>query len=679
MRDWYSAQELAGLPGLPRTDSAVMRLAKKDGWPTRKKAQGKGYEYPLSALPDAARAALIAESVQAAAATLPAVLADRPRPLRATEAELVTRVPESFHALADWQRAVLNARVLLLGTVERLAVDKGWDHALAQVAHLAAAGQLTGLEALGGHLPARATLRRWARRRARYGSLGLAPLERHRAATPAWLAPLLALYQRPQKPSVAAALRDLQAQQPTLKTPPLRSAERWLAKLPAEIRERGRMGPRAIRAVLPFVRRSLDGLWPMDVVVADGHLFKAYVRHPTAGSKVRPELTVYLDVATRKAVGFSAWLAESQYSIWLALRDMILAPGQGIPALHYSDNGAYTGERHRALLERLGTDVLYSQPYRAQARGVIERFNSSVWVPLAKTLPTYVGDDADAEYLKRQLVKADQDAGNLPGWDDFLATARAALAAYNAKPHRTLKGKCPDQAWADAVAAGWQPTALEDEDLHELLPAVTRTVARGEVSLPWGRYFAAHLPHGTKVRVAFDPADGAKVWVMDEAGRLLALAERAANAKPFVSFLDHSRQVREAGRVQRLERKLELVRAEEAPVLIGEPITDPVIVIPARDAYLFEPRPDEAAAQAAWAAEWHRPRDPLDDLERASDADRYDYRKQLLARRAGGALLSAREEAFVELVGSTRYCQLSEEMEAEYAAALAARDRQNAG
>jgi len=28
-KGWYSAQELAGLPGVPGTDSAVMRMAKK--------------------------------------------------------------------------------------------------------------------------------------------------------------------------------------------------------------------------------------------------------------------------------------------------------------------------------------------------------------------------------------------------------------------------------------------------------------------------------------------------------------------------------------------------------------------------------------------------------------------------------------------------------------------------
>ncbi len=51
------------------------------------------------------------------------------------------------------------------------------------------------------------------------------------------------------------------------------------------------MGKNAIRAIKPFVRRTMDGLWPMDVVTVDGHIFKAYVRHPATGARFRPEVT----------------------------------------------------------------------------------------------------------------------------------------------------------------------------------------------------------------------------------------------------------------------------------------------------------------------------------------------------------------------------------------------------
>lgn len=54
-KGWYSAQELAGLPGMPSTSSAVIRAAKKNLWPSRTKVRGKGVEYDVRALPGTTR------------------------------------------------------------------------------------------------------------------------------------------------------------------------------------------------------------------------------------------------------------------------------------------------------------------------------------------------------------------------------------------------------------------------------------------------------------------------------------------------------------------------------------------------------------------------------------------------------------------------------------------------
>jgi len=53
----YSAKELAGLPGLPSTESAVIRRAKAETWAARPKpgVRGGAREYPLSCLPEETR------------------------------------------------------------------------------------------------------------------------------------------------------------------------------------------------------------------------------------------------------------------------------------------------------------------------------------------------------------------------------------------------------------------------------------------------------------------------------------------------------------------------------------------------------------------------------------------------------------------------------------------------
>lgn len=48
---WLSAQELAGLPGLPGTDRRVRAKADKEKWESRQKKTGKGLEYHIHSLP----------------------------------------------------------------------------------------------------------------------------------------------------------------------------------------------------------------------------------------------------------------------------------------------------------------------------------------------------------------------------------------------------------------------------------------------------------------------------------------------------------------------------------------------------------------------------------------------------------------------------------------------------
>lgn len=580
MKAWFSAAELAGLPGLPGTERSINRMAERESWPSQPRAgRGGGREYAYSSLPDVTQQHLLAQHVSAIAETLPAVI-DTPRALDV--------VRPAISELKTWQRQVMDARLTIVTLIDELAAEHGRAPAVAQILSMARSGALPPgvaacvpvANARSGKLCApsldRSTLYRWMKLRDTQGAQALAPASARTAAVPTWLPQLLSLYQRPQKPALAACLRAWREAYPDQPVPPQRTAERWIASLPVEVREYGRLGRNALRAVQPFVRRTTDGLWPMDIVTVDGHLFKGYVKHPSTGRKFRPELTCYLDVATRRAVGFSAWIAESTFAIWCALRPMVMDPALGIPAMHYSDNGAYRSDSHRATLARIGTTIMFAQAYRAQARGLIERFNSSVWIPLARTLPTYCGDDADPEHLKRELKIANSDdPHNLPGWQEFVNGCRAELDAYNNRPHASLGKKTPNEAWALALADGWRPTPLDHEDLHDVLPSTERKVNRGEVNLPWGKYgnndLALH--HGRRVRVAYDPTNGEQAWISDLDGQLICIAQRGWNEREYVhgNQVMHAQSQREEGRVKRLEKKLVDVREEGALLLENLP------------------------------------------------------------------------------------------------------------
>ena len=64
MKSWFNSTELSGLPGLPSTQRGVLQKAKRENWKWRShKGLGGGKDFHYTALPDEARAALLAESV----------------------------------------------------------------------------------------------------------------------------------------------------------------------------------------------------------------------------------------------------------------------------------------------------------------------------------------------------------------------------------------------------------------------------------------------------------------------------------------------------------------------------------------------------------------------------------------------------------------------------------------
>ncbi len=650
----YTANQLAGMPGMPNTPRGINKMGDRGEIERSKKAQGKGWEYHLSSLPQATQNALIQKAVTEIAVAAPA---EPPVPV---ETKLISE-------LKSWQLDVAKARLLILTNIDEIAIHTSKGKALDAFIKKATNNELhpetllalqkSKNKSRGKNVIDRASIYRWRKNYSDGGLAALAPAHTGRKATYcAWKPYFLKLYQQPQKPTIARVVRDWEKHYPDIEAPTnQKAAERFIKSLPVEIAQYGRMLTRARRSIQPFVRRTTDGLWPMDVVTVDGHLFKAYVRHPKTGRRFRPEVTTYLDVATRKAIGFSAWINESQYAIWMALHDMVLNQECGVPAIHYSDNGAYRGDQHKGTMNRLGTTMMFSQAWRAQARGLIERFNSSVWIPLAKNSTLYCGKDVDQEYFQKALKKADEDSTGLIGWEDFLTGCKQAIAEYNNHPHCSIKNQTPNQAWKQALDEGWKPTKLEHDDLHDLLPAETRKVSRGEVSLPWGRYFSKELRsyHGDTVRVAFQPTEGDKVWVSAESGELLCIAKRDANAKPYVteSMLDHAHAKREKGRVNRLETKLDAVREEGAALIEAKP-ADPTIIELAKHG--LKQIQEEMEAEPAFR---------IPD----GDPERYELWKELDTHKTS---LNDDENAFYQRFKEAGYCRAMREMEAEFAQSM---------
>ncbi|MGO4380344.1 Mu transposase C-terminal domain-containing protein [Pseudoduganella sp. RAF19] len=513
----------------------------------------------------------------------------------------------SSGALKDWQKRTAEARAALLAEVDRVAQLVGREKAIMKLVIMAQEGSLPDHLAnlvpvanakagsSGKRTLSRRTIHRWiadtnqaktadGRRQVN----ALAPKDAHsKVDVPEWAADLLAVYQTPQKPSLAFAVEQIAPAFGIDPTQLYHRARRFLGKMGNVELQRGRMGSRDLSNIKPFIRRDSSVLWPSDVYTADGHTFDAEVAHPAHGRPFRPEMTGVVDVATRKYVGWSVDLAESGLAVLDALRRACEVGG--IPALFYVDNGS---GYHNALMaapgvgmeSRLGFQKTHSIAYNSKARGIMERSHQTVWVSAAKELPTYIGATMDRQAMQkvhkltRKEVAHTGRSKYLMPFNDFLKFANDHVDAYNNRPHRALpkvfdpelgrkRHMTPNEAWDQGVKDGAQlVTITEDESRDLFRPQREVKTLRGEVRLFGNLYFAHALQeyHGDVVRVGYDVHNADQVWVYDHKDRFICNAGFEANKRAYFaeSAMEVAARKRAAARLQRLDVKRQEVHDE---------------------------------------------------------------------------------------------------------------------
>ena len=581
------------LPGMPTTKKGVLSMAKRDGWESRPRSgKGGGVEFPVSALPKAAQKAMVARSLRETKANLPAQM------------ELPLAVD-----LKNYQRDPMTARAVLLAEIDRLVLSGlGRSKAVEALVEMARTGELApdlmrmiplaNARANSGRTLTRATIYNWLKARETAGGavVALAPKEVQEAAIPAWADTFVRIYNRPTKPALTVVLEDMWPQD--VERPSYDQARRFLKKLTPLARNSGRIGPRDLRKFKIYVARDVSELWPGAVFCGDGHTFKAEVAHPIHGRPFRPEITMFVDVFTRRIVGWSTALAENTSSVADALRHAVTSTtccdilyydnGSGAKNINWDD--AVIG-----LAARLDITKEHSRAYNSQARGVIERRNSTVLHRAAQKLPTYVGQHMDREARQKAYKITRKDIAQtgtsklLLPWQDFIQFVGEEIEAANGRECEGLpkivnpetgrrRHMNPMEAWNQAIADGWQPDPISEADAADLFrPVEKRKTRRGMVELFGNEYFggsALEALHDEYVLVSYDIHDAEKVWVRDMQGRMICEAIFGGNKQKFfpTSKAELAREARVKGKLRRLEAHADTANAElRAPMLDHAP------------------------------------------------------------------------------------------------------------
>lgn len=269
---------------------------------------------------------------------------------------------------------------------------------------------------------------------------------------------------------------------------------------------------------------------------------------------------------------------------------------------------------------------MHSLPYNSQSRGLIERLNKTLWNPLSKTYPTYLGADKDKEASQKVHKCTRKDIAEfgtsrlLPSWEQFKADCALTIEEYNNRPHSSLPkfrdpatGKMrhasPNDLWELHAQQGFELVTVDEHEIDDLFrPYEIRTVRRAEIQWNTNTYFHTDLErfHLEKVAVGYDLDDADRVWIREldetedgiEPGRLICVARFGGNKRDYIprTFQRAAEEKRAQGRLKRLEKHVDEARSELRPAALLEHRPGRVVELPVVKAITEEKEPATVSA-----------------------------------------------------------------------------------
>ncbi|NII74244.1 transposase InsO family protein [Dyella sp. SG562] len=515
---WYTAAELAGLPGLPGTERGINKAGEREGWARRQREQGKGWQYSFRALPSQAQAAIL--------------LRERPHQVIPRQAATpkgdaqIRSAWQRYDAVKQGQKDKAATRLKALQAVGALVkagtplmqarevvadrlIDEGVEVSAASIARWQAS--VDGVD-----------IKDW-----------LAMLVPHYAGrtSTAQIEPqaweiFKADYLRLEQPTASSCydrlVRIANARGWTL--PSLKTFTRRIEReLPRAVRLLARQGEDALMRSYPAQERDRSMFTALEAVNADGHRWDVRVRFPD-GSEGRPCIVGWQDLYSGRILAWRLCDHESSDVVRLSFGDMLR--NYGVPGSVYLDNGRAfaskwmtggTPTRYRFKVREedpaglitalVGEDnVHWVTPYHGQAKP-IER----AWLDFCERIskhPAFAG-----AYVGNSVVNKPENYGSrVIEWDVFERTVNSEIHEHNARHGRRSKvcnGRSFNQVFDESFAK-IAVRRVSEEQLRLLLlaaEAVTASALDGSVRLAGNRYWAEALSEhaGRKVVLRVDP------------------------------------------------------------------------------------------------------------------------------------------------------------------------------
>jgi hypothetical protein len=480
-KEWYTAKELAGLPGMPKTPQAVNAKAKRGVWAHRDRSgRGGGREYALSSLPAETRAYLARQHVNERRHASPAPSTqDEKADLQARRFAARIQSLATFDRLPEWQRKGAGAKLAVIRAFETFLSVSGLAKTpgLKVFSYEYTMGRIEIGESVRAEIPdlSDTSLSRWLRDEQQLGAMGLVDCYGNRKGQSKIETYVTGEDKdgRPVKPYVTALLTIMvkdphvtpkKAHEYMLAVCPcgpgvgVKSVQRWMESWKKEHpfewahivdpdKAKGdfsiAFGDAAEGITGPNQRWEIDAT-PADLLLTDG-------RHKIIG---------IIDVGTRR-LKFQVSRTERAVDGIATVRRALLDWGVPVGGELRCDNGkTYVAEHFQRCMRDLEIELHYCRPFSGEEKPFIERAFHTFSHDLVEHLPGYCGHNVaerkaieSRESFAKRLMKRDEVIEMKMTSAEFQEFCDRWCASYHDRIHSSL-GKSPNQAlseWPHAI------------------------------------------------------------------------------------------------------------------------------------------------------------------------------------------------------------------------------------
>ena len=552
MKEWYSASELTGLPGMPGTIQAINYRAKKYEWESqRRSGRGGGREYHITSLPPETREHLQRKAaVEVTRLKIDSVdLRELENAAKSVDAARLMEKEKglaAFAALPDGPRKQrIQARKLIIDLLYEWRRHHTGSKVATRLAFCEAlnAGDIETpdwvLERLpqrhGRHALTEPTLERWEQSYQTRGIMGLADgygnrrgqskIEQNAELLNVVLGCII------NYPHITAKKikQFLEAEHPELNIVSEGAIRRFVniwkrdnAQLWTYITNPDKwknVYMAAFGSHFDNITR-LNQLWEMDSTPADWMLVDG--RHCVIGA---------IDMYSRR-LKFRVSRTSKAEAVCLTFRDAVL--DWGVPDGVRTDNGKdYVSQHFDGVLCDLEIIHELCMPFASEQKGTIERAMRTMSHGILDLLPGFIGHsvaerkviEARKSFADRIMTKGDVIEVELTAEELQQKLDAWCEHVYGKDPHAGLDGRTPFE-----LAAGQPVRRISDPHALDMLlleVSGTRTVTKKGIRFEHGYYTAPELVGymQQEVRLRRDPDDIGRVYVYAEDGAFVCVAE----------------------------------------------------------------------------------------------------------------------------------------------------------